>query len=80
MAQLYDDQFLQQLHDVTVDPTIADACAQCGHAAIVPPQPSSPVRRLLGMKPRPAECPAKVHDVSGLGAMPCGCIHPSHGS
>lgn len=55
-------------------------CPDCQHPAITAPTRGLGIRRLLGMRPRPAECTVPEYDMSGLSALPCGCTHPSHGS
>lgn len=55
-------------------------CNQCGHPAILSPRRPSLLRRLVGMKPRPAECQVEEYDYSGLAALPCGCRAAAHGS
>lgn len=55
-------------------------CPTCRHTAITTPTRNLGIRGLLGLRPRPAECPVPEYDMSGLSAMPCGCTHPSHGS
>lgn len=55
-------------------------CDECEHAAIITPRHPNPLRSLLHLRPRPAECQVRVEDVSGLGTMPCGCRNPVHGS
>lgn len=55
-------------------------CPECEHPADTPPRRPSIARKLLKMKPRPAECRVRVEDVSGMGSMACMCRHVSHGS
>jgi hypothetical protein len=66
------------------------ACPDCGHSAEADTDPTgwsdvaaAWVRRLLRMRPLPAECHAYVAEraVSGWGGdTDCGCRHPFHGS
>jgi len=53
-------------------------CSACGHPAIIAPKRGG-IRRLLGLRPRPAECTVREYDMSGLAALPCGCTNPAHG-
>lgn len=55
-------------------------CEECEHPAIIKPQRPSVLRRVLRMRPRPAECPVRVEDVSAYGTLPCGCRDSCHGS
>lgn len=55
-------------------------CDECDHPAVIKPRRPSVLRKLLRMKPRPAECQVRVYDSSGLSPLPCGCRNPVHGS
>lgn len=55
-------------------------CPECEHTAITEPRRPSIIRRMLGMRPRAAECPVPEYDYSGLSALPCGCRNAAHGS
>lgn len=60
--------------------TAAGVCEDCHHPAVIDPRRPSFIRSVLRMGPRPAECPVRVEDVSGLGTLSCGCRSPQHGS
>jgi hypothetical protein len=57
-----------------------ELCPACEHPRLVKPRAGSFLRSLFGLAPAPAECRETVHDVSGWGGVPCGCIDPTHGS
>ena len=56
-------------------------CPECAHHyELGYDRLGAAVRRLVGMRPRPASCPVGELDYSGLAPLPCGCRNPFHGS